>query len=139
MMSIEEWWTKNYIYDNYLIELTANQGKRKTGGKWTRPDLTLISVKSYQYVIGRIMDVITFEIKPSDNYGIESVFETASQSVFAHKSYLCIHTPLGKPQIPDFERIEMQCENFGIGLLIFEHPHSSESYRPYRSHISSHR
>lgn len=128
MKSIEEWWTKENIYDNYLIEMTANQGKKKTGGKWTRPDLTLLSVKSYQYVIGRIMDVITFEIKPSDNYGIESVFETASQSIFSHKSYLCIHTPLGRPMTEDFERIELLCENFGIGLLIFEQPDNWDTF-----------
>jgi hypothetical protein len=125
---IRDFWVKENEIDDYLSEITANQGKKKTGGKWTRPDITLISIKTYQYLIGRIMDVITFEIKPEDNYGIESVFETASQSVFAHKSYLCIHLSKGKPETEEFEKIQRQCENFGVGLIIFEKPDDWETY-----------
>lgn len=125
---IKDFWVKENEIDDYLSEVTANQGKKKTGGKWTRPDISLISIKTYQYLIGRIMDVITFEIKPEDNYGIESVFETASQSVFAHKSYLCIHLPKGKPETEEFEKIQRQCENFGVGLIVFEKPEDWETY-----------
>ena len=74
------------------------------------------------------MDVITFEIKPDDNYGIESVFETASQSVFAHQSYLCIHVILGKPETEEFDKIIRQCELFGVGLIVFETPNDWETY-----------
>lgn len=74
------------------------------------------------------MDVITFEIKPEDNFGIESVFETASQSVFAHKSYLCIHLPKGNPETEEFDKIQRQCENFGVGLIIFENPDDYDTY-----------
>jgi hypothetical protein len=125
---IKEFWVRENEIDDYLIEIIANQGKKKTGGKWTRPDIALISIKTYQYLIGRIMDVITFEIKPEDNYGIESVFETASQSVFAHKSYLCIHLSKGKPETEEFEKIQRQCENFGVGLIIFEKPDDWETF-----------
>jgi hypothetical protein len=119
---ITDFWVKDKGFDIQLSEITANQGRRKTGGRWTRPDITLIAFKSYQFVAGKTMDVITFEIKPEDNFGVESVFETAAQSVFAHKSYLCIHLPQGKPDTEPFEKIQSQCENFGVGLIVFEKP-----------------
>lgn len=127
---LKNFWVKENSIDDYIIEITANQGSKKTGGKWTRPDITLISIKTYQYLIGKFMDVVTFEIKPQNNYGIESVFETASQSVFAHKAYLCIHLPTsnGEPETEEFEKIKRQCENFGVGLIIFEKPDDWKTY-----------
>lgn len=125
---INEFWTKDNDIDDYIIENTSCQGKKKTGGRWTRPDITLISIKNYQYVYGKIMDVITFEVKPQDNYGIESVFETAAQSVFAHKSFLCIHASQEKPETEEFDRIIRQCERFGIGLITFENPEDWKTY-----------
>lgn len=125
---IKDFWVKENEIDDYLIEITANQGKKKTGGRWTRPDITLVAIRTYQYLIGRVMDVVTFEIKPEDNYGIESVFETASQSVFAHKSYLCIHLSKGKPETEEFDKIQRQCENFGVGLIVFENFNDWETY-----------
>lgn len=125
---IVDFWVKDNEFDVQLSEITAHQGRRRTGGRWTRPDIALIAFKSYQYLSGKIMDVITFEIKPVDNFGVESVFETAAQSVFAHKSYLCIHLPHGKPETEMFEKIQRQCENFGVGLMIFENPNDWETY-----------
>lgn len=128
MRVVKEFWVKDNDIDEYLISNTSNQGKKKTGGRWTRPDVTLISIKNYQYVYGKIMEVITFEIKPEDNYGVESVFETASQSVFAHKSFLCIHLSNGKPETEEFDRIIRQCDLFGVGLIVFEQPDDWETY-----------
>lgn len=117
---INNYWVKENDIEEYISECTAEGGGKKTGGKWTRPDITLISIKNYQYVYGKIMEVITFEIKPEDNYGIASVFETASQSVFAHKAFLCIHFSAGKPETDEFDRIQRQCDVFGVGLIVFE-------------------
>lgn len=125
---VKEFWVKDNDIDEYLIANTSNQGKKKTGGRWTRPDVTLISIKNYQYVYGKIMEIVTFEIKPEDNYGVESVFETASQSVFAHKSFLCIHLSSGKPETEEFDRIIRQCDLFGVGLIVFEKPDDWETY-----------
>jgi len=125
---IKEFWANDNDIDDYIINNTASQGKKKTGGRWTRPDITLISMKNYQFIFGKIMDVITFEIKPEDNYGVESVFETASQSIFAHKSFLCIHISTGKPETEEFDRIIRQCELFGVGLIVFEKPDDWETY-----------
>lgn len=125
---VKEYWVKENDIEDYIVDKTANQGRKKTGGRWTRPDITLISMKNYQFIYGKIMDVITFEIKPENDYGVESVFETASQSVFAHKSFLCIHLSSGKQETEEFERIVRQCELFGVGLIVFEKPDDWKTY-----------
>lgn len=110
-----------------MPEITASQGKRHTGGKWTRPDIALVSVKTYAYIPGKTIDLITFELKTHTNYGIESVFEAAAHSQFAHRSYLVIYLPEGRPNTEEFDRIEKECKRFGVGLLIFENIKDLES------------
>lgn len=124
--TIREYWTRENNFDprRCVVEITANQGSRKTGGKWTRPDITVIAVSTFRFVPGKTLDVITFEIKPSNDLDIVGVFETASHSRFAAKSYLAVHLPDGiteslKPQI---EVLSNECERFGIGFLYFLDP-----------------
>ena len=120
--TLQKFWVKAYDLKNYVLQNTANQGRRKTGGKWTRTDIALISIRSYTFIPGKILEVTTFEVKPASDYGVESVFETAAHSLFAHKSYLIIHLPGGLPDSEEFERIKKQCQVFGIGLIAFENP-----------------
>jgi hypothetical protein len=46
-----------YIPDNeikqHIIERTAQPRARITGGRWTRPDLTLIAMRQYQFLPGK--------------------------------------------------------------------------------------
>jgi len=88
VMDCLEKWSKEVNLSNYFIEKTANQGSRKTGGMWTRPDIVIINVESFQYVPNRYLELMTFEVKPSDAWEISSVFETAAHSRFASRSYL---------------------------------------------------
>src|ERR1017187_2686853 len=85
-----------YVKDNrikrFISEITASQGRRSTGGKWTRPDFTLIAVRTYSFTPGKSLEVITFEVKPDLNTALEGVFESLAHSVFAHRSYLAVDT-----------------------------------------------
>lgn len=125
---VKRFWVKDNSIKEFIVQNTANQGSRKTGGKWTRPDVTVISIKTYTFTQGRHLELITFEIKPEGIHDISGVFETASHSVYAHKSYLAIACPDGKPESEDFERIELLSKKFGIGLIIFSDPDDIESY-----------
>lgn len=121
--TLKSFWTKDNDVKNYIIQITANQGSKETGGKWTRPDITIIDIKTFPFYPNKILEVITFELKPSDGYGIESVFETAAHTIFAHKSYLVIHYL--KEDYENDELIETmrkRCEMFGVGLILFKDP-----------------
>jgi hypothetical protein len=123
--TINESYVKFYRIKYFVSQVTASQGSRNTGGKWTRPDITLIAIRMYPYIPGKSLEVITFEVKPANAYGIEGLFEASAHSVFAHRSYLAVHLPDGAA-LPD--RLETECERVGVGLVTFENPANWDSF-----------
>lgn len=123
------WVRENGIRD-YIIENTSSQGARATGGTWTRPDMTLISVHKYPFLPGKTLDVTTFEIKALDIFDIKGVFETAAHSVFAHRCYLAVHVSesLRASQNTDFDRVRNECKRFDVGFLTFTDPADGDTF-----------
>ncbi len=121
-----------YVADNdlkpWICEITAFQGRRNTGGLWTRPDVTLIAIQTFVYVPDKLFEVITFEIKPSLDSAMEGVFETAAHSAFAHRSYLAIPDSDDYDNNPLFDRVQGECERFGLGLILFENVANWDTY-----------
>jgi hypothetical protein len=119
--AIRDGYTKDNRLKRFISELTANQGRRATGGKWTRPDLTLISVRTYQFTPGKRIEVITFEVKPNLDDALEGVYEALAHSAFAHRSYLAVDTREFKDidEVPD-DRIVQECTRHGVGYIAFE-------------------
>jgi hypothetical protein len=83
---------ESYAPDNdlrpWICEITAAQGRRNTGGLWTRPDVTLIAIQTFAYFPGKQFHVVTFEVKADIEGAMEGVYECAAHSAFAHLSYL---------------------------------------------------
>jgi hypothetical protein len=125
---IEKTWVKDNGITQFVLERTASQGKRNTGGKWTRPDFALIALKLFPYIPGKVLELISFEVKPEDDFRIEGVFETAAHSRFATRSYLLIYSPSGVPDTEEFERVERECDRFGLGLITFSNPQDWSTY-----------
>jgi hypothetical protein len=114
-----ETWAADQGWTDYFVEHKASQGKRDTGGMWTRPDFVAVGHKKYEYTPGVVRDIETFEVKTSD-FTIDAVFETASHSRFATKSYLAVAKPDGTSIDEQFlSRVESECQRFGIGFLLF--------------------
>jgi len=125
---IRQTWAAENDIKNFVLDKTAALGTKKTGGVWTRPDLSLVAVHTFTYIPGKTLELITFEVKPADDFRIEGVFETAAHSRATHRSYLLIHTPHGKPDTDKFQRLASECERFGLGLIIFENPRDWETF-----------
>ena len=128
--ALREGWSKTLRNQDYLVQITANKGRKATGGMWTRPDITVVFVHNYPYVPGKFIEVITYEIKPEGGWDVAGVFETASHSRFATQSYLLIHAPDGSESIPEekLERLQKECARFKIGLGLFHDPSSYDTY-----------
>lgn len=126
--TIADFWVKDNAIKEYIIELTAQQGRRTTGGRWTRPDVTLIAVGNYQFIPGKIIEITSFELKATDNFDITGVFEAAAHSAFAHKSYLAIQVSNSAQQNPDLERVRSECRRFGVGLISFGKPSDWQTF-----------
>jgi hypothetical protein len=61
-LAIVNGYTKENRIKRFISEVTAQQGRRTTGGKWTRPDVTVVAVRTYQFTPGKRIEVITFEV-----------------------------------------------------------------------------
>ena len=113
--AIESGWVRDEaLGPNVVVEITAAQGARDTGGRWSRPDLTVVAVRTFDMLPGKHLNVTTFEIKPEGAWdNIACVFEAAAHSRAATQSLLALHTPSGVPQTSDFDRVIQECRRFG--------------------------
>lgn len=122
--TIEKDWVSQNGIKKFVCEITANAGKRDRGN-WTRPDITLFAVRTYPYLPGTFVELITFEIKKLNTFDVNGVFETAAHSAFAHRSYLMIHVKDFDPkkEVPrSLGRVINEAERMKVGLIIFDEP-----------------
>lgn len=123
-------WAKDNRFDDAVVEITASQGARPTGGKWTRPDITLAGYKTLPYVPGRHFEVTSFEIKPAACLDVTVVYEALAHRRAATRSYVLLH-------VPDEERdglegliaeIVLEAKRFGVGVIVAAGPGDYDSW-----------
>jgi len=114
---VEEWGEDVEPGDFFEVLVTGTpKRKQRTGGKWSRPDVTLVQVNSYDYLPQPVLEVTTFEVKKfPDAEDIRSVYETASHSRRTHFSYLVAEVPSPDYEFP--ERFVSELERFHLGLI----------------------
>jgi hypothetical protein len=75
------------------FEITARQGKKATGGKWSRPDITAVSIRTFTHLPNKYLDVWTFEVKSVDWLDVTAIFEAAAHGSRATRSYALLQIP----------------------------------------------
>lgn len=117
-------WSKEQGFDNYLVEVTAKQGSRQTGGKWTRPDVTVVGYKTFPYLPGRFLEVISFEIKPTNTLDITAVYEALSHRRSATRAYVVGHIPhdAQNEMGNELEAVTDEAKKLGIGVIVADDP-----------------
>lgn len=103
-----------------VVDVIAQQGSRDTGGRWTRPDIVLITSNAYRYVPGRYLEIITFEVKLVESLDSVAVYEALSHRRAANRSYVLAHG--SRKAVEDYRaNIEVTVEvakEHGIGLIV---------------------
>ncbi|QGY41077.1 hypothetical protein GM415_13385 [Pseudodesulfovibrio cashew] len=115
---IESRWVKDKRLDPWLLEVTAQQGRRATGGVWSRPDITILSYSTFLYVPRKQFEIITFEIKPWSGLDAKGVYESLSHNKASTRSYLLSTIP--KEYNDDnglLKSIDETAKRFGIGFI----------------------
>jgi hypothetical protein len=121
-------WAKHNRFREYIVEVTAHQGKKDTGGTWTRPDIVVAALRVFPHVLGKFFDIITFEIKSQQGIDITAVYEALAHRRAATKAYIWLHAPKKQGEKPDEEleeklaRIEAEASRLGIGMIVAEDP-----------------
>ena len=106
------------------IEVTAAQGRRRTGGRWTRPDLVSAAAWTYRYLPGKYMEVVTFEVKPFDAIDVSAVYEALAHLRSATHAYVIFHVPADQEETVA-ETVDETCHvarSHGVGLIVMGDP-----------------
>lgn len=118
--------------NSFQLCVSAFQGKADTGGKWSRPDITLVSARRFAF-LGPRVEVVTFEVKPFQELAVDGVFEAAAHTARAHKAYLLAEVP---EHLEDeffksdkFDRLETECLRFGVGLATFSKAEDADTWQ----------
>lgn len=107
--------------DQIHFELTARQGKKATGGTWTRPDITAVSVRTFPHLPNKYLDVWTFEVKSAEGLDVTAIFETAAHASRATRSYalLAVSESLDGRAEETVDRCEREAARLRVGLITF--------------------
>jgi hypothetical protein len=117
-------WIPDHQIQDFVIYQTARQGRRDTGGKWTRPDIALASSNTYMYVPGRPIEIRTFEIKTYDGLDVTAVYEALAHRRAAHYAYVFAHMPDSQRIAlePVLDRLIGDAQEHGIGFVVMGNP-----------------
>lgn len=114
---LEAHWARRRQLDDCHCEITALQGRRDTGGSWSRPDLALIAYRKYEFLPERVFELFSFEVKPATDISIKGVMEAPAHREAATRSFVIYHTA-GQDfsAFPEAERIEELAARHGVGV-----------------------
>lgn len=98
---------------------TSREHHPRESGKWSRPDVTVVKIKEYDFAPEKEFTVVGYEIKQHDDKDdTKGVFEAASHSKFCHECYLVIETSeeeaIESEEPP--EKLRSDLRRFGVGF-----------------------
>ena len=115
----DAWVREQRLGKQTLVEVTASQGSKNTGGKWSRPDIVVASLTTFPFLPQRHFDIVTFEVKTAA-VDLTAVYEALAHYRAATRSYVLAHIP--HPIDQDLTRIEEEAQRHGIGFIVVEDP-----------------
>jgi hypothetical protein len=134
---IETAWAKDHKTDPIAVVVTAAQGRRQTGGRWTRPDIVSVAVKTFRYLPGKYLEIVTFEVKPADAWDVTAVYEALAHLRSATHAYVVLHVPDSRPA--DLEKtVDELCRvarSHGIGVIVAGDPSDYATWEEHEDAI----
>jgi hypothetical protein len=113
-------WAQTMKLDDFIVQTTAKQGRRDTGGTWTRPDLIVVAVSMFDFIPGKFVDAITFEVKSHTNFDVTAIYEALSHLRSATRAYVFVEIPDEHRQRLEelIQNASKEASRHGIGLII---------------------
>lgn len=129
-------WAKDERFDFLAVEVTAQQGRRQTGGRFSRPDIVAVEVRIPRYLPTKSLEVVTFEVKASFAVDVTAVYEALAHWRAATRSYVILHVPDPDERRAEVDAIEEAARDHGIGLILAELP---EDYATWTTLVDAER
>lgn len=121
-------WARHNRFRHHVVEITASQGRRNTGGTWSRPDIAVAAMRVFPFLPGKYFDLITFEVKPKWAINVTGVYEALAHRRAGTQSYLWLHCPDPLVNTDSIAKIEEEAERHGIGLILASDPGNHETW-----------
>ena len=125
---LREQWSRDLRFRHQIVETTASQGRRNTGGAWTRPDIVVAALRVFPFLPGKYFDLITFEIKPRWALSVTAVYEALAHRRSATQSYVWLHCPDPDGNVEALARLKEEADRHGIGLIVATEPGNYETW-----------
>lgn len=104
-----------------VVDITGAAGRKSTGGKWSRPDLTAVAYRLLGLLPGPYVEVHTYEVKTVSAVDLDALHETCAHRTRAHRSTLLVDIEDDK-QLPKVTRLASTALELGVGLVTFCDP-----------------
>jgi hypothetical protein len=129
-MVIANEWALDHRTEPLAVEVTALQGSKATGGIWSRPDIVSVEVRTFAFLPGKYLEVVTFEVKASHAINVQGVYEALAHRRSATRSYLLLHVPTDQaaglePLVADVTNV---ARSHGIGVVTAADPSEYETW-----------
>ncbi|MDQ7907638.1 hypothetical protein RB614_24250 [Phytohabitans sp. ZYX-F-186] len=123
-------WAKDHRRDPLAVEVTALQGRRVTGGTWSRPDIVSVEVRTFAYVPGKYLEVATFEVKAANAINVQAVYEALAHRRAATHSYVLLHVPADQADNleDDVADVAEAARAHGIGVVTAADPQDYDTW-----------
>lgn len=117
-------WAKDRRWNLLDVEITARQGRRQTGGTWSRPDIVSVEIRTYEYVPGKFLEVVTYEVKPADAIDVQAVYEALAHRRSSTRAYVVLHVPPNSEAalIEAVDSVRQAARMHGIGVVTVGQP-----------------
>lgn len=127
---IEQDWAKDHRREPLAVEITALQGRRATGGIWSRPDIVSVEVRTFAYVPGKYLEIATFEVKAANAINIQAVCEALAHRRAATHSYVLLHVPADHTDSleDDVADVAEAARTHGIGVVTAADPANYDTW-----------
>lgn len=120
----------------HWVDSSPRQGRKMTGGRWTRPDLSAVTLNKYRYIPGPHLEIFSFEVKPRGQFNILGLYEALGHSRRANFAYVLFHvtpdTDLRPSQREDYSRkleeITREAARLKVGVATFEDPTAADTW-----------
>jgi len=120
----DKFWGPDYqAPDFYVCKITGPpKGHKRKSGKWSRPDLSVVTVATSEFFIPpKTLEVTTVEVKRYSDISVVAVFEAASHGKFGHQSYVAVEwlgpEDIDKSEDPLAKALLKEARRFGVGVI----------------------
>jgi len=86
-------------------------------GTWMRPDLAMVHVHRRRFDASAVLDLYTFEVKPTGRAALEGLHQALAHGRFADFSLYVVPA-----QDELRSEVSAQADRFGIGVVTYKHP-----------------